>query len=160
MIQLTDPKWSELKGNYGSGVLIAELIAQAQAGAPIDEWYEDLFQGLCHQYTVSEAAYAAAPHLVKIAASPEAPRMELLILLGGCYAFSDAPNDASIPAGLEEEWHASARAAIPLLAELLAEPHSEEYELRYLLSCMAAFNGHKSLARALESLDSNTDWGI
>jgi len=86
--------------------------------------------------------------------------MELLILLGGCYAFSDAPNDASIPAGLEEEWHASARAAIPLLAELLAEPHSEEYELRYLLSCMAAFNGHKSLARALESLDSNTDWGI
>ena len=156
MIELGDPIWNELDGNYGSGSLVAGLIAQAEAGVPIDNWYEDLFQGLCHQYTVSEAAYAAAPHLVRIAASPGAPRLELLILLGGCYTFSNAPEDAVIPAGLEEEWNASARAAIPLLAELLAEPHSEESELCYLLSCLAAFNGHKSLARTIESLDSNT----
>ena len=89
MIELTDPKWSELQGNYGNGALIAELIALAQAGAPIDEWYEDLFQGLCHQETVSEAAYAAAPHLVKLAAVPGAPRMDLLILLGAFAIFPD-----------------------------------------------------------------------
>jgi len=156
LIELNDPKWSELKGNYGDGTRIAELIARAQSGASIDEWYEDLFQGLCHQYTVSEAAYAAVPHLVKIATSPEAPRSELLILLGACYA--DAPDEALIPVEFEEEWHASAKAAIPLLAELLAEPHSED-ELRYLLSSLAAFNGYPSLARAIEALDSDTEWG-
>ena len=153
MIELTDPKWSELEGNYGNGALVAELIAQAQSGAPIDEWYEELFQGLCHQYTVSQAAYAAAPHLVKIAASPGAPRMELLILLGACYANSDSP----IPTDLEDEWRASAKAAIPLLAELLAEPQPE-LELRYLFSCMAAFHGYQWLAKKLETLDVDTDW--
>jgi hypothetical protein len=118
----------------------------------MNEWYEDLFQGLCHQYTVSEAAYAAAPHLVKIAASPKAPRKDLLILLGACYANSDSP----IPTDLEEEWRASARKAIPLLAELLAEPQPE-LDLRYLFSCMAAFHGYQWLAKKLETLDVLTD---
>lgn len=171
MIELTDPKWSELRGNYGNGTLVAGLIDQAQAGAPIDEWYEDLFQGLCHQETVSEAAYAAAPHLLKIASNPEAPRMDLLILLGTCYAHSDSP----VPTELEEKWHAptrkaiplpaelaaewqvSARKAIPLLAELLAEPHPEG-ELRYLFACMAAFHGYQWLAQKLEALDVESDW--
>ena len=153
MIELTDPKWSELKGNYGNGTLVAGLLAQAQAGAPIDEWYEDLFQGLCHQETVSEAAYAAAPHLVKIAASPVAPRKDLLILLGACYSNSDS----HIPTELAEEWHASARKAIPLLAEILAEPQPE-LELRYLFASLAAFHGYQWLAKKLETLDVDTDW--
>jgi len=157
LIELNDPKWSDLPGNYGNGTLVAELIARAKAGAPIDEWYEDLFQFLCHQYTVSVAAYAAAPHLVKIAESPHAPRTELLILLGACYAFSDQSNLALIPAELKEEWYASARAAIPLLAELLGETHSSEAELLNLLFAMAAFNGHHSLARAIEALDTDIE---
>jgi hypothetical protein len=152
MIELTDPRWSELEGNYGNGARVAELIAQAESGAPIDEWYEDLFQGLCHQYTVSESAYAAAPHLVKIAAAPGAPRVALLILLGSCYSNANS----RVPTDLENEWQGSARKAIPLLAEILAEPYSDECELRYLLSCMAAFNGQYSLARAIESLDVDT----
>lgn len=170
MIELTDPTWSGLKGNYGNGAEIAALIAKAQAGAPVDEWYEDLSQGLCHQETVSEAAYAAAPHLVKIAASPEAPRLDLLILLGACYAHTDFPiltnseeewhaptrRAFSLPAEIEVEWISSARESIPLLIELLAEP-LPELELRYLFSCLAAFHGYQWLAKKLETLDVITD---
>jgi hypothetical protein len=166
LIELTDPKWSGLNGNYGSGCLVAELIAKAEAGAPMNEWYEELFQGLCHQETVSEAAYAAAPHLVKIAASPGAPRKDILILLGACYTNSDfnIPIDSEedwhaptrkatmLSSETEEEWRASARRAIPLLAELLTEPQPE-LDLRYLLSCMAAFHGYQWLAKILETLD-------
>jgi len=170
VIELTDLKWNELGGNYGNGAHVAELITKAMSGAPIDEWYEELFQGLCHQETVSQAAYAAAPHLVKIAASPGAPRKDLLILLGACYANSESP----IPTELEEDWHApakkatqlsteieedwraSARQAIPLLAELLAEPQPE-LDLRYLFSCLAAFHGYQWLAKKLETLDVITD---
>ena len=157
MIELTNPRWNNLAGNYGNGRMVADLIARAKAGAPLGEWYEDLFQSLCHQYTVSEVAYAAAPHLVKIAESPAAPRMELLILLGSCIAFSDPSNFARIPPEFKEDWDASARAAIPLLAELLAEPHSSQAELLNLLFAMAAFNGHSSLARAIEALDPDTE---
>lgn len=170
MIELTDPKWSELEGNYGNGAQVAELIAKAMAGAPVDEWYENLFQDLCHQETVSEAAYAAAPHLVKIAASPGAPRKDLIILLGACYANSSSPiptkleedwhvparKAISLPAEIEEEWRASAWQAIPLLAELLVEPQPE-VDLRYLFSCMAAFHGYQWLAKKLETLDVITD---
>lgn len=170
MIELTDPKWNELQGNYGNGPRVAELIAKAMSGAPIDEWYEELFQGLCHQETVSQAAYAAAPHLVKIAASPGAPRKDLLILLGACYTNSYLPIPAdleerwheparqaiTLPAELEEEWRASARQAIPLLAELLTEPQPE-LDLRYLFSCLAAFHGYQWLAKKLETLDVITD---
>lgn len=166
MIELTDSKWSELSGNYGRGDQVAELIAKAQAGAPLDEWYEQLFQQLCHQETVSEAAYVAAPHLVKIAASLGAPRKDLIILLGACYTYSDssipteleeewhAPSrKASLPPPeIQEEWHAAAREAIPILAELLAEPQPE-VELRYLFSSLAAFNGYQWLAERLENLD-------
>lgn len=171
MIELTDPKWRELQGNYGSGVQIASLIAQAQSGAPMDKWYENLFQGLCHQETVSQAAYAAAPHLVKIAAAPGAPRLDLLILLGACYTNSDSPIPTDLeekwheparqalplPAELEEDWRASARKAIPLLAGLLTEPHPE-VELRYLFASLAAFHGYQWLAKKLEMLDVDTDW--
>lgn len=132
----------------------------------LDDWYEDLFQGLCHQETVSEAAYAAAPHLVKIAESPAAPRMELLLLLGACYSNSDSPirsemeeewhpptrKSISIPEEFKEEWQASARKAIPLVVQLLAEPQPE-LELRYLLACVAAFQGYQWLAKRLETLD-------
>ena len=171
MIELTDHRWSEFVGNYGTGAQVSKLIAQAQAGAPMDEWYEELFQQLCHQETVSEAAYAAAPHLVKIAASPGAPRKDLLILFGACYANAEAPIPTDLeeewhppakkaiplPIEIEEEWRASAKAAIPLLAELLAKPQPE-LELRYLFSCMAAFHGYQWLAKKLETLDVDTDW--
>ena len=170
MIELTDLKWNELGGNYGNGAHVAVLITKAMSGAPIDEWYEELFQGLCHQETVSQAAYAAAPHLVKIAASPGAPRKDLLILLGACYANSGSPipteleedwhapakKTAQLSAEIEEEWRASARQAIPLLAELLAEPQPE-LDLRYLFSCLAAFHGYQWLAKKLGTLDVITD---
>jgi hypothetical protein len=166
MLDLTDAKWHALNGNYGNGEQIAELLSKANANAPMDQWYEDLFQGLCHQDTVSEAAYAAAPHLVKLAASSKAIRLHLLILLGACYANSASPvateleeewhpaakKPIPISAELEEEWQASARMAIPLLAELLSTPQPE-LELRHLFASLAAFHGYQWLAKRLETLD-------
>jgi len=154
LIPLTDPKWREYPGNYNDGTRVTQLLQQALEGTDIEEWYDDLFQELCHQYTVSKVAYAAAPYLVKIARSPGAPRLELLILLGTCHAF----NAASVPAELEDEWRDSAVEALPLAAELLSQPISSEAELRNLLSALAAFNGHRQLAKAIESLDSDLEW--
>lgn len=154
MIPLTDPKWREYPGNFYGGTRVTHLLEQALEGVAFEEWYDDLFQELCHQYSVSKVAYAAAPYLIKIARSPGVLRLELLILLGSCHAF----NAASVPAELEDEWRDSAVEALPLAAELLSQPISSEAELRNLLSAMAAFNGHLQLAKVIESLDSDLEW--
>ena len=153
MLSLTDPKWSELQSTYGDGTRVAELLSHAESGVPFDRWYHDLFQELCHQYTVSEAAYAALPHLVALAQPDEAARKHLLVLAGSCYAFSQLPDAPPIPAGLEEEWHAAAREATPLLAVVLSTDQLPEPDLRYLFMSLAAVRGHYSLALAIEALD-------
>jgi len=157
MLSLTDPAWSELQSTYGTGTRVAELLSRAEGGAPFDHWYHDLFQELFHQYTVSEAAYAALPHLVTLARDDDEAQKHLLVLAGSCYAFSQLPDTPPIPAGLEEEWHAAARDAIPLLTEVLSTDGLSESDLRYLFLSLAAFHGHHSLALALEALDAESE---
>lgn len=153
MLELDDPRWKQLHGNYTNGGHVAELLSEASKGTPSEDWYDDLFQELCHQYTVSEAAYAALPHLVDISSRLENVSKELLILAAACYTFAAQPGAAEMPAEFEAEWHAAARSAIPAAAKLLADPISDESELRYLLLSLASFNGKHDLAIAIESLD-------
>jgi len=58
-----------------------------------------------------------------------------------------------VPAVWEEEWRASARAAIPLVAEVLSAQQLSESDIRYLSLSLAAFHGHTLLALSLETLD-------
>ena len=90
MLSFSDPGWSRFTANYTNGTHVAELLARAKADCELPHgWYEELFQELCHQYTVSEAAYPAAPHLVQLAIARPDLQSDLLILLGSCYAFSN-----------------------------------------------------------------------
>ncbi len=57
MLSLTDPRWLQFQANYTDGGRVASLLSRAEAGEPLGSWYDELFQELCHQYTVSEAAY-------------------------------------------------------------------------------------------------------
>lgn len=154
MLSLVDSRWGELKSTYTDGTRVAELLALAESGLPLDRWYDDLSQELCHQYTISEASYAALPHLVLLARDREEARKHLLVLAGICYACSQLPDAPSIPAGFEQEWHAAAQNALPLLAKVVAEEQHSESDLRYLAMSLAAFNGHYSLGLAIEALDS------
>lgn len=153
MLPLTDPKWRNLKANYTDGSRVAELLVSAGGGAPAEQWYEDLFQELCHQYTVSEAAFFAAPHLARIAAARPDVRKDLLILLASCHASARSPEPLPIPAESEGGWRSSAAEGLPMLASLLARPPADEDELRYLLSSLAALQGYADLALAIEGLD-------
>ncbi len=153
MLPLTDPKWQLLRANYTDGSRVADLLASAGGGAPAELWYEDLIQELCHQYTVSEAAFFAAPHLARLAAARPDARKDLLVLLASCHASARSPQPLPIPAGAEAGWRSSAEEGLPMLALLLAEPPADEDELRYLLSSLAALQGYPDLALAIERLD-------
>ena len=153
MLSLSDPKWCELKSNYGDGARVAELLSLAKSNAPSYTWYDELFQELLHQYTLSEAAYAAVPYLLDIAGEREDLQEQLLVLVVACYTFSQAPEAAPIPAELEGEWHGAARQAIPIMGVVLGKSQTSQSTLRYLFSSLAAFNGHYALAVTLEALD-------
>jgi len=56
-----------------------------------------------------------------------------------------------------EGWHAAARAAIPLVAEILSARQPSESDLRYLFLSLAAFSGHTLLALSLEALDAEVE---
>jgi hypothetical protein len=157
VLSLTDPKWGKLQSTYGDGTRVAELLTRADSGTPFDLWYDELFQELCHQYTVSEAAYAALPHLVTLARENREARKHLLVLAGCCYAFSQLPETKLVPAEWKPEWHAAARDAIPLVAEVLSAQQLSESDLRYLFVSLAAFHGHTSLALSLEALDAQVE---
>jgi hypothetical protein len=153
MLALDDGRWSRLQTTYGDGRRVARLLSAAAGGAPVEDWYDDLFQELCHQYTVSEAAYAALPHLVRLATQSEMAGKHLLVLIGACYAAAQVPGARPVPEDLEEAWHSAARAAIPLVGKALAEPALSESDLRYLLFSIAALHGYQALAYAIEGLD-------
>jgi hypothetical protein len=153
MLSLSDPSWRQFQANYTDGGHVAILLRRAESGEPLDSWYEDLFQELCHQYTVSEAAFPAAPHLLRQASAHPELRLHLLVLLGSCHAFVEPARFGAIPAEAAQEWRASAAEAIPLIAALLARPQPDEEELRYLLCSLAAVQGYPGLASAIEALD-------
>jgi hypothetical protein len=112
---------------------------------------------LCHQYTVSDAAYPAGPHLVRLAAACNELRTHLLVLLGMCHAFSEPLAARAVPVVIVEEWHSAGREAMPLIAGLLGEPPASGSELRYLLCAVAAVRGYPSLASAIEALDTGPE---
>jgi hypothetical protein len=153
MLHLSDSRWAEYGANYEDGTHVATLLDRAGKGEPLDQWYDDLVQELCHQYTVSQAALPASPYLIRLAADRPEHRKHLLVLLGLCHAFVDSSTMRSASAEIVDEWRASAHDAIPLIADLLAEPQASESDLRYLLCSLAAVQGFQDLAGAIESLD-------
>jgi hypothetical protein len=153
MLPLSDPKWRDLKANFTDGAHVASLLGMADRGERLRDWYDDLFQELCHQYTVSEVAVAAAPHLVRMAAAQPDVRKQLLVLLGACYAFSQSATRQSLPEQILEDWRSSATAGMPLIAGLLAESQESESDLRYLLCALAAVQGYPEQASAIEAPD-------
>jgi hypothetical protein len=150
---LTDPIWSEIPANYTNGARVAQILSRAELGEPSEGWYDELFQELCHQYTVSMASYAAAPHLLRLARERPELATRLLILLGSCYAFSEPSSLAAAGDDVRKDWEQSAREAIPLVVDLLAQPGIDEEELRYLMCALAALHGFQPLAVSIEALD-------
>jgi len=153
MLELNDPRWKQLHGNYTNGDRVAGLLTEANKGTQPEDWYDDLFQELCHQYTVSEAAFPALPHLVALASQNPELGAELLILAASCCTYADSLGSAASPTEFAAEWQKAVADAIPLAAQLLSVPVAHGPDLRYLLFCLASFNGQHPLAMAIESLD-------
>lgn len=156
-MELSSDDWAQFQANYSDGSTVARLLERAYSGEPMDTWYEDLFQEMLHQYTVSESAYPAAAHLVRLSEKFPDYRMRVMVLLGGCVAFSEPSVLERMPEDVKRAWDQAARDSIPLITALLGEKPESASELVYLFSAFAACSGHPALARSIEALDYETD---
>ena len=150
MLALDNDLWVDLAGNHRDGRQVAALLRQAATGADLDIWFEYLVQELVHQYTVSEVAYAALPHIIQLAEAFPDWRTDLLILAGVCVSYGDQP-----PAAIAEEYEADLSAAVGparvMLGELLSHEQDSDSDVIYLLSALAAFHDCRDLARTIEA---------
>ncbi|MGD8633357.1 MAG: hypothetical protein PVF85_07290 [Anaerolineales bacterium] len=156
-MELARENWAHFHANFSDGSTVAELLKRAYSGEPTDAWHDDLFQELLHQYTVSESAYPAAAHLVRLSEKYPEYRMQLMVLLGGCVAFSDEAVLDRMPDDVKLAWDQAAEDAIPLILSLLGEVSASPSALVYLFSALAACSGHPALARSIEALDYEPD---
>jgi hypothetical protein len=75
MLQLSSPRWGELRDAYGCATRIPELLRQL-SGLPSDDddaepWFS-LWSALAHQGDVYPVSFAAVPHVIAaIASAPE-----------------------------------------------------------------------------------------
>lgn len=153
MLPLSDPQWREFAANYTDGAHVAALLARAERGEEPHRWFDDLHQELLHQYTVSQAALPAAPHLARLAVPLKEARVDLLVLLGLCHAFLEPSLLQSVPPSIAQEWHSSARDGWILVAEELKNKQPDASHLLYLLSALAGLSGFPALARSIEGVD-------
>ena len=152
-LSLTDPRWSELRSNYGGSEDVVTWLTEAQEDGLSDERLGDLINEVQHQGDTSTAMYAVATHLVELAhrATPT-DALTLLTHAGVIYANSDSPGAVSCPAFLQQDFTASASVGAKMLAPLL--PLATDFDAyKWAVAGLAGFLGHHSFARFLDGLD-------
>ena len=152
MLDLKSPEWAHLRASSGgNGVLTAELLAELYAG-DANAWGE-LCNQVCHQNTVGEVAYVAAPHLVEIAVQA-GPHLKALVLftIGDMEASRQAypRNTAPIRPEWLAEYQRACADARSLAARTLQE-RGERVDTILLIAALAGLHGHANVAILLQS---------
>ena len=158
MIELDDPRWSNLSHAYGNAADIPELLRQLgrstgpKTGYQSEPWFT-LWSSLCHQGDVYDASYAALPHIVEIAVSAKEPiDFSFFQLPAAIEIARNSGNGPPVPADMAETYsHAVSR-----LTECVAVHRHEDWDEPTLLSAvsaLAAAKGHHRIAEAIMNLD-------
>jgi hypothetical protein len=164
VLPLDDPRWYELahrnwvngsRSGEPDGPFVPEVLAKLYEAPDDAESFADVWPYLCSEGTTYAAAYAAIPHIVRLAASlPRERRTEYLIFVGLALTYStpDAGEPYAVMPYLRADLERAKQEALPLTLDAL-EVAADELTVRYLLAAAAALLGHARLAEAIEWLD-------
>ena len=161
MLELSSPRWGELRHAYGEASDIPELLEQAKtappsAGLRSEPWFA-LWSALCHQYDVYTASYAAVPHLVAIARmKPLAERVEAMALIGSIESCRHRDDMPSIPSDLEAGYFTALGETASLVLECLAADWGES-DYRVLLGTLVIARGEYKLGSAIYELEEEVE---
>jgi hypothetical protein len=159
MLSLDSPRWAELTQSYGSGEDVPRLLG---ALATIDEpearaevWFA-LWRMLCRPDAVYTAAYAAAPHLIDVAADVELPeRVEAIHFVSRIELMRRTPGAPPIPADLLVDYAEAVEALPALVAGAVDEPWSADVA-QILAAALLIGKRHGALGGAILELDADS----
>ncbi len=153
MLDLRSQQWSAIRASAGGdGMLTATLLRQMTDGE--ESACAEMREQICHQHTVGEVAYVAAPHLVGIArtATSQHIRAVALSAIGNIVASLACHPESA--ATLQDVWKAEFERACgearELVAEILREPLTDRDDSAMLVGTLAALHGHPVLYMLVE----------
>ena len=148
-LPLDSPRWSRLWTRMGPGAYPVPQALRDLGNDPSDlELFREMWPEICSEETTYDAAFAAAPYLVDLAAgSGTAGADEYLIVVGLI-----ATHASEVPGDLEPAFRTAMHRGLSLALERL-EVCKTNAELRYLLASVAAMRGRTDLAAVLQDLD-------
>lgn len=148
MLDLDSPRWGDIPSSPGgTGLLAAQLLRQIRGGD--DSACGELFEQVCHQFSVGAVAYVVVPHLVEIASTrPPGDRVRPLAIVGSVAAarLADPRNSAPLPSEWSAEYEAANEAARDLTVDALRRPGWDPSDSQELIATLAALHGHANLA--------------
>jgi hypothetical protein len=149
MLSLTDSRWKQMSGGYRVPYDASISLLRLERGE--DVW-DELWQNLHHQGDVSDASYAAVPHIVRI--SQVAPRRSW-----NCYALAATieierhrKSNPPLPAWLQPDYEVAWRELAALALVDLATT-TEILTLHSALSVVAIARGDLKLGALLWHFD-------
>ena len=156
MLELDSPRWRELAQAHGSAEDIPRLLEALQAHDGAVEraelWY-GVWATLCPDGRVSEAAYAAVPHLLAITmARGGAERGAAVHVAAEVEIQRHSAGAPPIPDDLVPAYARAIESLPSVVAELATEPW-DRARARVLAAALLAAKRHPALARALLALD-------
>jgi hypothetical protein len=126
MLSLDSPRWAELEQGYGTAEdvprLLDALATLDDPGARAEVWFA-LWRMLCRPDAVFDAAYAAAPHLLDVAADFALPeRVEAIHFVSRIEVMRLTPGAPSIPPDLVAAYAEAVEELPALVAGAIGEP--------------------------------------
>jgi hypothetical protein len=156
MLDLKNPRWSELRHAYGTAVDIPPLLERLRdmpmSKGDSEPWYS-LWSALAHQGDVYSASFAAVPHVIAALASDPMEADESYFQFPAWVEICRAKQNVAVPEDLARAYFDSL-ATLPLLASQAAGRRWDAGFLACVLSAIAAAKGHHEVAEAVLEISS------
>jgi len=156
MLPPDSPCWKSFSVHFGTPEQVPERLAswRESIGGPDEasNW-SDLWEQFLHQGTITDAAYAAVPHIVReLERIAPRNRLNYLVEVAEIEAARHETTSPRLPPDLGEAYHAAIAHARQLAVECLSLEWPK-IEFRYLLSVLASLHGHGVLGDLIFYLD-------
>ena len=133
----------------GPGAYPVPQVLQALGDDPSDlELFREMWPEICSEETTYDAAFAALPYLIDLAACLGTAEADENLIVAGLIA----TYASEVPSDLEPAFGAAMQRGLTLALERL-ESCKTDAHLRYLLASVAAMRGRTDLAEVLQDLD-------
>lgn len=154
LLDLDDPRWSELQHAYGAASdtpALLKQLADLPSSENDDEPWFTLWSALAHQGDVYSASFAAVPHVIEALASAPLRADFSYFHFPAWVEICRVKNGVSIPDDLEPAYFESL-SRLPALVAAAASRQWDEELLRCALAAVAAAKGQPTLAEAVLEL--------